>query len=138
MKQYWDTLLKSSFEHPQNIELNLLPLLEHQYKNIHPPTKKIVIRVLHHWFYLLPITFATIWNQQWFKYQNLWLLTMLECPICKPVFSITTCNLICQLNFNIYKSSHWKWNLFLLRKNHIGLLPRISLIRSWIPFLLTI
>ena len=24
-----------------------------------------------------------------------------ECAVCKPVFSITTCNLICQLNFNI-------------------------------------
>ena len=61
-----------------------------------------------------------------------------ECAVCKPVFSITTCNLICQLNFNIYKSSHWKWNVPMLRKNHIGPLPRILLIRSWIPFLLTI
>ena len=63
---------------------------------------------------------------------------LVECAICKPVFSITTCNLICQFNFNIYKSSHWKWNVFMLRKNHIGPLPRILLIRSWIPFLLTI
>ena len=30
LKQYWGTLLKSDLKHLQNIELNLLPLLEHQ------------------------------------------------------------------------------------------------------------
>ena len=63
---------------------------------------------------------------------------LVECAIYKPVFSVTTCNLICRFNFNIYKSSHWKLNVFMLRKNHIGSSLRILLIRSWIPFLLTI
>ena len=52
--------------------------------------KNIEIDVLHHWYYLSPITFVTIWNQQCFKYQNLWPLTLLECAICKPVFPRTT------------------------------------------------
>ena len=49
-----------------------------------------------------------------------------------------TSNLICQIDLNICKSSHWKWDAFMLRKNHIGPLPKILLITSWIPFLLTI
>ena len=59
LKQYWGTLLKPDLKHLQNIELNLLPLLEHQSKNIHPATKT-EIYVLHHWYYLSPITFMTI------------------------------------------------------------------------------
>ena len=30
LKQYWGTLSRSNLKHLQNIELNLLPLLEHQ------------------------------------------------------------------------------------------------------------
>ena len=73
----------------------------------------------------------------------LWKPTMLQ--ISKPLTSnlvgmccLLDCNLICQINFNICKSSHWKWNVFMLRKKHIRPLLKIFLIRSWIPFLLTI
>ena len=105
----------------------------------YPPfNKNIEIKVLHHWYYLSPITFVTIRIQQYFKYQNFWPLTLLKCALCKPVFPRTTNNLICQFIFNIHKSSHWKWNVFMLRKNHSGSLPRIWLMRSWIPFLLAI
>ena len=137
MKQYWDTLLKSSFEHPQNIELNLLPLLEHQYKNIHPPTKysnsgasPLVL--------VIPNYFCDNLKPAMLQISKPLTSNFVECAICKPAFSITTCNLICWFNFNIYKSSHWKWNVFMLWKNHIEPLPRILLIRSWIPFLFTI
>ena len=30
LKQYWGTLLKLNLKHLQNIELNLMPLLQHQ------------------------------------------------------------------------------------------------------------
>ena len=137
LKQYWDTLFKSSLKHLQNMELNLQSLFEHQYKNIHPPTKysnrgdsPLVL--------VIPNYFCDNLKPAMLQISKPLTSNLVECAICKPVFSITTCNLICQFNFNIYKSSHWKWNVFMLRKNHIGPLPRILLIRSWIPFLLTI
>ena len=73
LKQYWLTLLKSNLKYQQNVELNLRET-----------------DVLHNWYYLSPITFVTIWNQQCFKYQNLWPLTLLECAIYKLVFPRTT------------------------------------------------
>ena len=139
MKQYRGTLLKSNFKHLQNIEVNLLLFLNVirkistlQQNHRNRCASPLVLLIPNYFRDNLKLAILQISNP---LTSNLFWNVLFVSPFSQEQL---TCNLICQINFNIYKSSHWKWNVFMLRKNHIGPLPKILLIRSWIPFLLTI
>ena len=134
MKQYWGTLLRSNLKHLQNIELIYCLFLNtnkkistHQQKYRNRSASPLVLLIPNYFCDNLKPAMLQISNPSW----NVLFLSLFS-------QEQLTCNLICQTNFSVYKSSHCKRNVFMLRKNHIGPLPQILLIRSWIPFLLTI